>query len=233
MNHQHQLALAIHLNHQATLADFCWGENQLLEQQLDLSLNHNGERFLYLWGDAGCGKSHLLQGACQMMSVNNCSAAYIPLALLKEWGPESIEGIEEKALIAIDDLDSISNDQAWEEALFHLFNRVRDNGTTILLIAGKKAPSATSIQLADLRSRLVWGLVFQLTELSDDLKIIALQQHAHKRGFKLSHGVAFFLINRCARSMHALYQILDRLDEASLVAQRKITIPFIKSILGI
>jgi DnaA-homolog protein len=229
----HQLALAIHLNLQATLADFCWGANQLLQQQLESSLLHDDERFLYLWGDAGSGKSHLLQGCCHAMSSNNKSAAYLPLALLKEWGPESIEGMEEQALIALDDIDAIASDSAWEEAIFHLYNRVRDNGKTILLIAGKNAPSATSIQLADLRSRLTWGLVFQIHELSDELKITTLQQHAHERGFELSDSVALFLLNRCARSMHALYQLLDKLDEASLAAQRKITVPFVKSILGI
>lgn len=229
----HQLALAIHLNYQATLTDFCWGENTLLQQQLQRSLTQNDERFLYLWGDSGCGKSHLLQGACQAMSQNNESAAYIPLTLLKEWGHESIEGIEEQALIAIDDIDAIATDKTWEEALFHLYNRIRDNGKTILIISGKQAPSASAIQLADLRSRLAWGLVFQINGLSDELKIITLQQHAHKRGFNLPDSVALFLINRCARNMHDLYQILDRLDEASLEAQRKITIPFVKSTLNI
>lgn len=229
----HQLALAIHLNYQSTLADFCWGENILLQQQLYLSLTQTDERFLYLWGEAGCGKSHLLQGACQAMSLKNESAVFLPLTLLKEWGPESIEGIEDQALIAIDDIDTIASDKSWEEALFHLYNRVRDNGKTILLISGKQAPAFSTIQLPDLRSRLAWGLVFQINELRDDLKIIALQQHAHKRGFNLSDSAALFLINRCARNMHALYNILDRLDEASLEAQRKITIPFIKSILHI
>lgn len=229
----HQLPLAIQLNHQATLADFCWGENTLLQQQLESSLQGNGERLIYLWGESGCGKSHLLQGCCQYLSQGNHSAVYLPLDFLKEWGTASLEGLEDQAFIAIDDIDTIAADKDWEEALFHLYNRVRDNGKTILLIAGKKSPSALTIQLPDLRSRLAWGLVLYINELSDELKIIALQQHALKRGFELPKTVALFLINRCARSMHALYQILDRLDEASLAAQRKITLPFVKSILKI
>lgn len=228
-----QLALGLHLNHQSTLSDFCWGKNVLLKQQLELSLQQFGERFLYVWGDSGCGKSHLLQGSCQWMSHHNKTAAFVPLTLLKEWGPQSIEGIEENALIAIDDIDSIATDKAWEEALLHLYNRVRDNGRTILLMAGTKAPGMFNIQLADLHSRLVWGLVFQIYELSDELKITTLQNYAHKCGFRLTNRVALFLINRCARNMHDLYSILKRLDEASLEAQRKITIPFIKSILSI
>lgn len=233
MSINHQLALAIHLNHQATLEDFFWGSNTLLQQQLTLSLQEQGEHFFYLWGDDGVGKSHLLQGCCHAMSGRNLSAAYLPLALLKEWGPDSIEGMEEQSLIAIDDIETIAGDKAWEEALFHLYNRVRDNNHTLLLIAGKHAPTSAGIQLADLRSRLAWGLVIQLNELQDELKIRALQQHAHERGFELSDSVALFLINRCARSMHTLYDVLDRLDEASLAAQRKVTIPFVKSVLGL
>lgn len=229
----HQLPLAIQLNHQATLADFCWGDNSLLQQQLNSALQGEGEKLIYLWGDSGCGKSHLLQGCCQLLSHRNLAAVYLPLAFLKEWGPDSLEGLEEQSLIAIDDIDAIANDKAWEEALFHLYNRIRDNGKTILLISAKQAPSAVNIQLPDLRSRLAWGLVMYVNELNDELTIKVLQQHAHKRGFELSPPVALFLINRCTRSMHALYEILDQLDEASLAAQRKITVPFVKSTLGI
>lgn len=228
-----QLPLAVHLNLEATLTDFCWGSNTLLQQQLTHSLQQDGERFLYLWGETGCGKSHLLQGACHATGQHGRSCAYVPLKMLNEWGPESIEGLEEQALIAIDDIDTVAHNRAWEEALFHLYNRVRDNGKTILLIAGKQAPTACAIQLPDLRSRLAWGLIFQLHELNDELKIETLQQQAQKRGFHLPDNAAFFLINRCTRKMHALQQILDQLDHASLAAQRKITIPFIKSVLRI
>lgn len=227
-----QLALAVQLNHQATLEDFCWGNNILLQQQLKLVLQHNGERLIYLWGEAGCGKSHLLQACCQALS-SDCITSYLPLTLLKEWGPASIENMDEQDLIAIDDVNVIAADKAWEEALFHLYNRIRDNGKTILLISGNQAPSSLPISLADLRTRIAWGLVMQINELSDELKVVALQTHAHKRGFDLPANVANFLINRFARNMHALYKLLDQLDEASLAAQRKITVPFVKSILNI
>jgi DnaA family protein len=226
-----QLALAIQLNDEATLADFCWGNNKLLEQALSTSLITEGERLFYLWGAAGCGKSHLLQACCQLKP--NASAIYLPLHILKEWGPESIDDLGEQSLIAIDDIDAIATDKAWEEALFHLYNRVRDNGKTILLISSKQSPSSLTIELPDLKSRLAWGLVVQLNELSDELKIKTIQQHALKRGFELPTSVGQFLLNRCARNMHDLHCILDYLDKASLAAQRRITVPFVKTILDI
>jgi len=89
------------------------------------------------------------------------------------------------------------------------------------------------LALADLRSRLSWGLVLQLNELGDNDKISTLKSRANKRGFELPTSVAQFLLNRCSRNMHDLQDLLDSLDKASLMAQRKITIPFVKHTLGI
>ncbi|WED43135.1 DnaA regulatory inactivator Hda [Legionella cardiaca] len=227
-----QLALAIQLNDEATLADFCWGSNQLLQEQISKSLAGSGERLLTIWGNSGSGKSHLLQACCQALSIQKATI-YLPLQILKEWGPESIDGVEAHTLIAIDDIDLIAGNAAWEEALFHLYNKVRDNEETLLIISSRQPLTATKINLADLHSRLGWGLVMQLNELSDELKIQTLQQHARKRGFELPLSVGQFLISRCARNMHDLHVILNQLDEASLAAQRKITVPFVKSILKI
>jgi DnaA family protein len=227
-----QLALALQLNDEATFADFCWGENTLLQQQLYNTLHGSDERFIYIWGAPGSGKSHLLQACCQAMTDHQ-STIYLPLRLLKDWGPQVIDGIEDQALISIDDIETIAGDPAWEEALFHLYNRVRDNEQTTLIITSNCPPARSPVSLLDLQSRLSWGLIFQLNELSDHHKINTLKLHANKRGFELPTSVGQFLLNRCSRNMHDLHALLNRLDDASLIAQRKITIPFVKNILGI
>ncbi len=227
-----QLALAIQVNNEATLAEFNWASNPLLKQQIDRMLSLGEDKLLYIWGTAGSGKSHLLQACCQ--ATNACqSAIYLPLKLLKEWGPQSIEGLEDQNLICIDDIDLISNHSAWEEALFHLYNRIKDSEHGILIISGNQPPAQLQIKLPDLRSRLGWGLVFQLHELSDHDKITALQLHAAKRGFDLPESVGQLLLTRCSRNMHDLFDLLNRLDDASLAAQRKITVPFVKETLKI
>ncbi|MGC1182234.1 DnaA regulatory inactivator Hda [Legionella sp.] len=227
-----QLALAIKLNNEATLADFHWGSNALLQQQLNHMLTLKEDRLLYLWGSKGCGKSHLLQASCQSINTTQ-SAIYLPLNLLKEWGPQTIEGLEDQDLICIDDINVIAQDSAWEEALFHLYNKIKDTEQSLLIISGNQPPTMLPIKLADLCSRLSWGLVIQLMELSDEDKINTLKLHALKRGFDLPGSVGQFLLNRCSRNMHDLHQLLNRLDDASLAAQRKITIPFVKAILNI
>lgn len=227
-----QLALAIKLNDEATLADFNWGNNTLLQQQLQQMLTLNEDRLLYLWSSPGNGKSHLLQASCQAINSTQ-SAIYLPLKLLKEWGPQTIEGLEDQTLVCIDDIDAIAQDPAWEEALFHLYNKIKDMDKSLLIISGNQAPASLPIKLADLRSRLSWGLVIHLMELNDEDKINTLKLHALKRGFDLPESVGQFLLNRCSRNMHDLHQLLNRLDDASLAAQRKITIPFVKDTLNI
>lgn len=227
-----QLALAIQLNDEATFSDFCWENNALLQQQLQQTLLGLGESLIYLWGPPGSGKSHLLQACCQAVDKTQ-SSIYLQLEMLKSWGTEIIDGIDEQTLIGIDDIDAIAHNTLWEETLFHLYNRIRDNEKTTLIMTGKYPPSQMQLQLQDLRSRLAWGLVMQVNELSDQDKIDTLIRQAEKRGFELPVSVAQFLLNRCARNMHDLKALLNQLDEASLIAQRKITIPFVKDTLGI
>ena len=227
-----QLALAIQLNDEATFSDFCWGQNKLIEKQLKQTLAGQDPHLVYLWGATGSGKSHLLQACCQASSPER-TAIYLPLATLKEWGPGILEGLDNQSLLCIDDLDVIAGDRAWEEAIFHLFNRIKDNGSSSLIFAGTLAPRYMPISLPDLQSRLSWGLVAQILELTDEDKINTLYLHAKKRGFELPISVAQYLVNRLARNMHDLHALLNQLDEASLVAQRKVTIPFVKQWLNL
>lgn len=227
-----QLALAIQLNDEATLNNFNWNNNFFLKQQIDNMLRYKKEKILYIWGALGSGKSHVLQGCCQAMGPNQ-SAIYLPLKLLKEWGSDSLEGLEEQTLICIDDVEAIAANKEWEEALFHLYNKIKDTDENLLILSGEHPPPQTKLHLADLRSRLSWGLVFQLQELSDAEKIHTLQSLATRRGFDLSSNVGQFLLKRCSRNMHDLHKILNQLDQASLQAQRKVTIPFVKDILNL
>lgn len=228
-----QLALSIQLNNEATFADFCWGQNSLLEKQLYQTLEGEDPRIVYLWSTPGNGKSHLLQACCQAAAQLERSAIYLPLITLKEWGTSILDDLDTQALICMDDLETIAGDKAWEEAIFHLFNRIKDNEKTSLIFASHYAPRHIPMTLPDLKSRLSWGLVAQIQALSDEDKIQTLYLHAKKRGFELPINAAQFLVTRCARNMHDLHTLLNRLDEASLIAQRKLTIPFIKQWLAL
>ncbi len=227
----HQLALAIQRNDEATFKDYCWGENVQLQKELYAALSNTGERFIYLWGAMGAGKSHLLQACCQHLGPHQPSI-YLPLDTLKTWDPSILSELETHNLFCIDELDVIAGLPDWEEALFHLYNRIRDDEKSTLIIASRTSPRHTDIALPDLQSRLSSGLIMHVEELSDADKARTLSLEANRRGFELSQSVAQFLVHRSARNMHDLHNLLDQLDHASLVAQRKITIPFVKTTLN-
>ncbi len=208
------------------------GENAEITQHLQHSASGDtaAEQFLFLWGCASVGKSHLLQAACQFAAEYQRTVAYLPMVELSELSPEIFDGLEKMSLVCIDDLQIIAGKAQWDEALFHFYNRVRDAGGR-LLVTADTAPSALKTQLPDLQSRLLWGPVLQLMELDDAGKIAALKLRAKERGFDLPDEVAQFLMRRSARGMGSLLALLDRLDEASLVQQRKLTIPFVRGLI--
>ena len=222
-----QLPLGIGLKDSATFDNFYPAGNEIALQ----SLQQGNDRMVYLWGPAGSGKSHLLQAACHATAAEGLSPVYLPLQELITFSPELLQGLEQQALIAIDDIQVITGLAEWEEALFHLYNRVRDRGRR-LVVSASVAPAGLALTLPDLTSRLGWGPVFQLASLSDTDKRAALQLRARRRGLDMSNDVADYLLRRCPRDMDSLFNLLNRLDQASLAAQRRLTIPFVRDLLG-
>jgi len=189
-------------------------------------------RNIYLWGLSGTGKSHLLQAACTLASDSGRMVAYIPLAQLQDLEPDMLSGLAHYDLVCVDDLDRMQGITKWEQSLFFLFNEMRARQTPLLLTAAK-SPKGVDIAMADLKSRLAWDLVYHLKPVDDAILISALQLRARSRMFDLPDEVVEFLVKRVARDTHTLFNVLNRLDHASLQSKRKITIPFVKSTLGL
>lgn len=227
-----QLTLPIGLRDDLTFINFYAGPNQQVITHLQNVANHQGEKFTYIYGANGVGCSHLLQAACQMATQHNLVAAYLPLKQLRQYSPQLLQGMETLSLICIDDIADIAGDLAWEEALFHLYNRAQQTDVN-LIFAATAAPKALTFKLPDLASRLTAAIIFSIHNLNDEEKLAALQLRANQRGFDLPSEVGQFLLRRCPRDNQQLFAILDELDKASLTAQRKLSIPFIKEILAI
>ncbi|MGM0536816.1 MAG: DnaA regulatory inactivator Hda [Pseudomonadota bacterium] len=226
-----QLPLGVGLRDDATFANFHPGPNASLVDRLVHQLDDGGEPFLYVWGGPGTGRSHLLQAACHAASDRDRRALYLPLAELGHFPPLMLEEVERLDLVAIDDLERVMGRKRWEEALFHAFNRLRDAGKR-LLIAAEAPPRQLSVKLPDLASRLTWGMTFHLRGLDDAGRLAALQLRARGRGMQLPDEVARYILHRGPRRLDALFETLEALDRASLSAQRKLTIPFVKQALG-
>ncbi|MFO7603771.1 MAG: DnaA regulatory inactivator Hda [Gammaproteobacteria bacterium] len=219
-----QLPLAVRLLDSATFDNFFAAGNESAVNDLKSAV----QPFVYLWGVAGSGKTHLLQAACH---ARGSGSAYLPLGA-EGIVPEMLDGMEQMSLLCLDNLDAIAGDPAWETALFHLYNRLHDLQHQ-LVVAASMSPRALPLTLPDLQSRLGWGISYQLAELADADKLIALQMRAQRRGMHLPTEVAEYLLRRYPRDMVSLFALVERLDEGSLAAQRKITIPFVRQLLGL
>lgn len=228
-----QLPLPIHQSDDETLENFYAENNLLLLNSLQKNFLQLHQQFFYLWGNKGSGKSHLLKGVCQHYLAQQRPALYVPLNKAQYFSPAVLENLEQQALVCLDDLQAVIGNVEWEVAIFDLINRVRETGRTLLIMSADQSPVNLPVQLPDLASRLTWGEVYQLAPLNDKQKIDVLQKAAYQRGIELPDETANFLFKRLERDMKTLFNALEKLDQASLQAQRKLTIPFVKEILSL
>jgi DnaA-homolog protein len=188
-----QLALGISPPPQPTLDNFVPGANaELLARLRELKAGKFADNVLYLWGESGSGKSHLLQA---------CAAAHVA-----------------------DDVEKL--DEASQIGLFNAINEARQSGAAVL--AAGNAPPAQLPLREDLKSRLAWGLVYQVKRLSDEERSTYLRAEAARRGMQLPDEVVTYLLTRMRRDMRSLNAVLDRIDRVSLELKRPITVPLVR-----
>ncbi len=227
-----QLPLNIRWNAAAELERFVPGDNaaalRLVGEMADGALEAPA---IYLYGPQGVGKSHLLQGACRRVTQAGGVPAYLPLAQLLDYGAEVLVGWEQVDLIALDDLDALSGRPDWQDGILHLYNRTVERGGRLLL-AGRAAPADLPVGLADLRSRLGWGPVAAMQAPDEATCLAVLRQRAAQRGLEMPEATARYLIRRVPGGLPGLLERFETLDRASLAAGRRLTVPFVREILG-
>lgn len=225
-----QLPLKLALPDRAHIENYLSIANQQAVADLTACATGRGELYVYLWGASGTGKSHLLQAATLLADQAGRSALYIPLDQVRQLTPALLEDLEQLDLVCLDDIEQVAGDAAWEQGLFNLFNRLRAEQKS-LLVAARCSPHRLPIELPDLSSRLSWGLCYQLQTMSDQDKTRALIEDARRRGMEMSEESAGYILRHTPRDMGSLRQLVAQLDHASLAAQRRLTIPFIKAFL--
>jgi DnaA family protein len=221
-----QLALRVGLRDGITFDNFLAEGNEALLHQL----REGSEPFIYLWGQTGCGKSHLLHALSHAANESGVTAVYLGLLEYRVLDVAMLDGLEQYAVVTIDDINAIAGERQWEEALFHLYNRIRDSGAR-LVVSASNSPANAGFYLPDLISRLGWGPVYQLRPLDDSGKAAALQLRARRRGMQLPDDVAAYLLKHSARDLPGLFALLDALDQATLTAKRRLTLPFVRELL--
>jgi len=235
MKQDDQLALSVQLPDDETFDSFIGSTNvgsvELLQRFIGNPIKQNNLSSFYLFGIEGVGKSHLIHAVSNLADSNGLSSLCLSAAELRSLPVNMLEGLESLDIICLDDVHLLSGDIVWQQAIFDLFNRLKEQGKKIV-ITGNQAVNELTLELPDLISRLSWGLIAQIKPITDEEKMEAIQYRAQQRGFVIQDEVAKYLVNHYSRDMQALIDYLDTLDKRSIREQRKITIPFIKQALS-
>ena len=199
----------------------------------------SGEITAVTWvcGPTGAGKTHLLQAVCARageaggrLAESAARVGYFPLVELGSLGAGVLDGLTALECICIDDLDCVVGQLEWERALFGVLREAQERDCRVV-VAAKSPPALLPWKLPDIGSRFSAAAIFQLRELDEREQQEAMQLRARLRGFELPDDTSRWLQRRFPRDMRTMYGLLDTLDEAALVAQRRLTIPFIRSVL--
>ena len=226
----HQIPLPVELRRAPSLAEYVPGPNTEAVAAVGELLGLRTAARLHLWGPAGSGKTHLLQAACRQAADQGLTSTYLPLDRASELDPGVLSGLENMALVCLDHLDRLAGLTPWQEGLFHLLNRAEESGTRVIS-ASWDPPRLMKLELADLISRLSAGIVLQLHDLDDGQRRRAVQLRAQSRGFEIPDDVAEYLLRRQRRDLPTLMRLVERLDHSTLAAKRRVTIPFVKTLL--
>jgi DnaA family protein len=193
-----------------TFANFVVGRNAEAVAVLQRLGAAGGERIVYLWGEPGSGRSHLLQALAQSSGVF-------------WWRPG--DAPEKAGVSLVDDADLL--DAAAQVALFNRLNAVRAGDGAACVATGPLPPAQLPLR-QDLRTRLAWGLVYQLQPLADAEKAEALRAQAATRGLAVGDDVIGYLLNHLPRDMRTLAAAVDALDAYALAQKRALTVPLVR-----
>jgi len=195
-----QLVLDIGRAPEPEFANYIAGPNaEALARVQALAAGELREAVVYLWGERGSGRTHLLKAA-------------------QRANPR---------LIAADDVEALDGEA--QQLLFAAINAARDGGPPVLA-AGARPPAQLGLR-EDLRTRLAWGLVYQLKPPGDEEKAFYLRGEAARRSLRLSDEVVAYLLTRLPRDLASLNAVLDALDRYSLQTKRPVTLPLVRQAL--
>ena len=223
-----QIPLDVSLSEYMTFETFYLGPNKSVVD----SLRDEKNQLIWLAGLEGFGKTHLLHAFLNSHEHENKKVLYLPMSESQDFTPDILDNLAQYDLVAIDDIENIIGDMTWEEQLLKFYEDSYSTSNKILITAND-TPKGLDFLLPDLSSRFNLALIERLRPMNEDEMIKAILIHSKARGFDLPEDSAKYLINRVPRDVSVLIDMIKLLDYESLSMQRKLTIPFIKTVLDI
>ena len=224
-----QLPLALRYPPDQRLENFIAGPPGAIAQ-LQALADTDAADWLYLAGASGTGKTHLAIALCATAEQAGRRPGYLPLVSARGRLRDALEALEGNDVVALDGLEAIAGDRDDEVALFDFHNRARSAGLNVLYTA-REVPDALALVLPDLRSRLSQNARIVLQPLDDAARAEVMRDRARRRGLVLEDAAIDWMLSHTDRSLTSLVALLDRLDRESLAAQRRVTVPFVRSLI--
>jgi DnaA family protein len=232
-----QIVLDVDLPDEQTFATLVNGENEIAiahcRSLIDPENQNNSPFLTYISGANATGKSHLMVAICHQAAEQQLEHFYLCLNSSMSYPAEMLNDMENLDLLCIDNVNLLSGKADWQRSLFDLINRIQESPRCKLIVSANQGPLALDFELADLLSRLSWGVSFNLLPLSDKEAEQALMLKASQRGIKIPNESLSYLVAHSRRGMHSLTESLQILQTKSLQQKRNISIPFIKQSLGL
>lgn len=225
---QRQLPLALRYPPDQRFETFVAADDTVVAQVRALAEGRTRDS-LYLVGAAGSGKTHLALAACAHAEAQGRSAGYVAVGAAAGRLRDALDGLHANDLVALDGIDAVAGHRNDELALFDFHNRAHDAGRQ-LFYGARRLPDALGLALPDLRSRLSKCARIALTALDDAGRRELLQLRAKRRGLQMDPAAIDWLLRRVDRDLGSLTGVLDNLDQASLAAQRRVTVPFLRQV---
>ncbi len=226
-----QLALHLSRKPNSDFKSFVGTGNEQILSRLQQVARGSGREWLYLWGGKQSGKSHLLLATCQLAEQCGHRVFFLDAEQARDLSTSLLAEVSEFDLVVVDDMDRMRGHRDWQEALFHLYNQLKEKNHT-LLVSAAAPPQQLELALPDLVSRLSAMEIYHLAGLDDDGRAAALELMAKIRGFAVPEEVSAYILNRSGRDLNSLKSVIERLDLQSLQEKRLITIPFVKKVMG-
>ena len=233
MSARGQQAFEIPLHERQTFDTFVPGPNQAAVNSLRLALQDKASAFFFIYGPPGSGRTHLAMAATDACPAGQGS--YLDMRAARALTPELISDLEiPEAVLALDNVEALSGDAAWELALFTLFNRWVDGARGLLLVTGAQSPDRLPFVRPDLGTRLASGIICPLSLPDEHDCVLILCRHAKERMLNLPEPTAAYLVRHENRSLPRLIDLLRRLDEEALrLKKSRLTIPLVKQLLAL
>ncbi len=224
-----QLAFPLSGTDKASFENYWQGHNTELIAALETAVTRGEPKVVYFYGPTGSGKSHLLFASMRLARSEVINTSYLSLSD-DHVSPEMLAVIDVAHIVCVDNVEAWAADADKERALFTLFEQIKHAGGQ-LLVSAAQPPNSSGFLIRDLISRLSSGLLYPLHELDDEQRFEALKMRARHRGLSISDEAVRYLQSRSSRDTGELFDVLERIDHASLVEQRRVTIPFLQNLL--